>query len=347
MAADNKVGYAVVNIDGSKVEDGILEVIVDQIQDGPDRFEIHLSNVDHKWTQKDVQVGAKVDIKFGYKGGSPKEVISGDVIGAEAIFREKDPATFVVRGYDPLHQATRNKVTKTWLDVKDSDIASEIAGKYGLGTDVEDTKFINPYIIQNNETDLEFLYRRGGRIGYEVDCRDRKLYFKLPNVKSGPDAGEIVLDENLKRAHFNMSTARQAASVHVRAWNMTDKKEVTADASSGDEVDKMGSKIGPDEVGSFGDTKSISVIDPVFSQEEIDVIAKGLFNNMCLEYVTLNGEVQGEQKIQAGSIVNLKEVGSRFTGKYYVTRAIHRYYSGFSAGSGYTVEFQAKRMGCF
>ena len=349
MAADKMVPVAQVKLDGTTLgeneRDLILEVIVRQEQEGPDRCEIHLNNKEGRWSEDDVAAGKKLEVSFGY-GSSFTKVFAGEVIGSNSSMQEKEASTWVVRGTDPLHKATRTKVVKTWQDVKDSDLASEIAGKYGLSADVDDSGFTNPYVIQNNETDLEFLNRRAHRIGFEVSSnKDGKLIFKKPEV-DGSTVAKIKYDDNLKRTHFNMSTSGQPSKVKVRAWNPGEKKAFTAEAGSSDVLSTMGGgQSGPDEGGEFGDTEHSCVVDPVFSQEEIEAIAKGIINTMALNYVTLEGEAIGDPKIQARSVVELEAVGERFSGKYYVVQAIHRLYSGSSAGSGYTVEFIAKRMG--
>ena len=65
-----------------------------------------------------------------------------------------------------------------FVGLKDSDIASQIASEANLEVDAVDSKVTHDYVIQANQTDLEFLRERAGRIQYEVFVSDKTLHFR-------------------------------------------------------------------------------------------------------------------------------------------------------------------------
>jgi len=62
--------------------------------------------------------------------------------------------------------------------MSDSDIAQKIAGECGLSPDVESTKEVHELVIQDNQTNMEFLRDRAQRIGYFVYVKDGMLHFR-------------------------------------------------------------------------------------------------------------------------------------------------------------------------
>ena len=83
----------------------------------------------------------------------------------------------------------------------------------------------------------------------------------------------------------------------------------------------------------------IEVGRPVSSQAEADQIARGLFNRMALELIAGEGACNGRADLRAGTVIGLSGLGKRFSGSYYVTRAIHRYI----ADRGYETRFRVRR----
>ena len=99
-----------------------------------------------------------------------------------------------------------------------------------------------------------------------------------------------------------------------------------------------GQRSGADLVAGFGPAALIE-IGPVTSQAEADQIARGLFNRAALELIIGEGACDGRAELRAGKVIGLRGLGKRFSGSYYVTRAIHRY----TADRGYETRFQVRR----
>jgi hypothetical protein len=69
-------------------------------------------------------------------------------------------------------------------------------------------------------------------------------------------------------------------------------------------------------------------------------MAKAYMNTAAAEFATAWGSVQGDNKVGAGCVVELKGLGDRASGKYYVTSTFHQYIHG-----GYTTYFECIRPG--
>lgn len=293
-----------------------------------------------KWIDSELfREGNPVEVEMGYRDRM-ETVFSGEITGLEPDFPEALPVTLTVRGYDRRHRLMRERKTHSFTNVKDSDIATQLAGGAGLRPETEDTKVLLPYVLQHNQTDLEFLLARAGRIDYEVVVEDRSLIFRKRKIKDG---AALTLRREIELLEFRprMTTLGQVQEFNVRGWNPKEKKEIVARAAAGDEPTLMGgSASGPATVGRvFGKTGSTSVNMPVQNQGDADQMARQRFSEMALGYLRAEGTCIGEPKLRAGTVVKIEGVGKRFSGLYYVTSTEHR----FSPRKGYRTAFAATR----
>jgi phage protein D len=89
----------------------------------------------------------------------------------------------------------------------------------------------------------------------------------------------------------------------------------------------------------LGDAQEAIVRAPVATQAEADQLAADRFNAASLDFIRAEGLARGRTDIRAGRVIQLDELGARFSGDYYVTSAVHR----FSRRDGYLTDFRARR----
>lgn len=286
----------------------------------------------------DFSEGARIEVIVGYDG-KVASLIKGEVTTLEAEFVEDEAPTLKVQGYDSLHRFRRGRKTKSYLQQKDSDIARQIASTLGLSAQVEDTNVTHEYLLQDNLTDIDFLMERARRIRYELVIENGTLHFR----KAANDKSKVVSMEfgmTLRSFCPRLSTVSQVSEVLVQGWDAKKKEPITGSARSADAVSKMGGQqLGANITeGAFFPTKNIIIDKPVFSKGEADQIAKGMFNNMAVGFITGEGKAIGNGDIKAGTVIELLKLGTRFSGLYYVTSATHTIDS-----SGYTTKFTVER----
>lgn len=349
--------FQITGVDGT-MRNYVKRVNIDYVQDGPDMFSVTFVNQSAESQTSPVftdgqyksafKEGQEITLELGYtgEGGGMTKMLVGEVVGVEVDFREHDSATFTVRGYDKLHRLSRGRKQRTYMNMKDSDIAKQIAGEMGLGADVDDSGKIHDHVFQNNLSDIDFLYSRARFINFEMDVEDDTLKFKRPQMQNGGGT-TYKWGENLKRIRFSMSTAQQVDEVQVRGWDPATKKEIIGRATSGDELSKMGgNQTGSQaQAGQYGGGKRMQVISnvPLTDQEMADNIAKARFNELAMNYLTGEAEVEGDMSIKAGSVVSFEGTGAQYDGDYYVVSAVHNLRPGNGPGTGYTTRFQFKR----
>jgi phage protein D len=323
----------------------VLEAVVCQYVEGPSSFDISVNivgpeNQQLKWIDDArVQPGNKVEIKLGYLDRF-ETLIVGEITALHPRYSNAESARMQIQGFDKLHRLRRGRRTRTFIEVKDSQMAETIASEAGLTADAEDTGIVFNHVLQNNQSDLDFLLERARRIRYEVRASGEALVFR----KAANHLDKVVtLEYNKTLKHFSprLTTLGQVSELKVRAWNPANKEAVLGVARVGDEDSLMGGQESGPRIASaaFGDTPAAVVDLPFATQTEADQVARALYNELALEFVSGEGEAVGNMAIQAGKTIEIKGLGRRFSGNYYVKKAEHR----LSPKSGFTTRFQVVR----
>lgn len=328
------------------VETKIVKIEVDHCVNLPSMFVLKLAGLSSPNHISELidgsemfSVGNVIEIKMGY-AINLETLFIGEITGIEPDFLFDRPLSLSIRGYDRGHRLLRGRKTRTFKQEKDSGIAEKIANELGLTPEVEDTQVVHEYVIQANQTDMEFLQGRGKRIHYEVAVEDKALFFRqIKNTES--ETLKITFDDDLLEFYPRVSTLRQISGVEIAGWNFKNKKEIIGSATIGDEVSKMGGENSGAEIAdNFFDTSTGFVDDrPVATQPEADQIAKARFNNVALALINGEGLCFGRTDLRAGKVIKIDGLGERLSGRYYVTNSIHSY----TSERGYYTNFSVRR----
>lgn len=340
-----------------KLRDTVTEIEVEQISDGASSFKVILDDGSDNFASAklgQIREGDRCVIELGYreKELGMKQVIEGIVTGVKSQRKEYSRKIFTVMGFDGLQALTRGRKRRSWENIKDSDLASLIAGESGLGADVEDSGIVHPFVVQNNENNLAFLFERAKRIGYEVKVEGRNLVFKRPVLQdsgktlrwSGHKAGADTLI--LQRCDFNTSTMNVVDKVVVRSYDPKTAKAIigVSDQVLGGEM--AGSSSAKSVVQRLPTSTTIQVSDqPVASQEEAERLAESVMNQRANEFLTGQGSCEGDPSVSCGHTVTIKDIGEELDGVYYVTSATHSLKAGHGQGFGYWTKFSVGRSG--
>ena len=323
----------------------LLSVSVSDDLDAPSMFELRLVTWDlvkqeMTWVDDQIfNVGNEVEIQMGYEQDI-KTIIVGEITGLEPEYAEDVVPILVVRGHDLRHRLLRGRRTKSFLQMKYSDVAKQIARTRGLIAQVTDSKFQVDYILQHNQTDWEFLQERASRIGYEVVVDNKTLYFR-PHENDQAKVLTLTYRENLQYFLPRLSTLNQVQQLEVRGWIPKDKQEIVSKATVGKEGGTMGgSTSGAKAVKTaFGESSYTIVNQAVSSKAEADQMALGQFQDRAIAYITGEGICQGNSDLRTGKVIEIAGVGTRFSGLYYVMSAEHD----FSKNQGYQTSFTVRR----
>jgi len=284
-------------------------------------------------------IGNGVEIKLGYVD-NVETVMVGEIVALEPVFAFDRLPSVTVRGFDRRHRLARGRRTRTFVQQKDSDIAAQIAGEAGLTAQATDSAVVHDYVLQANQSDLEFLQERARRIHFEVVVEDQTFYFR-PIANDAAETLTLTMESDLLEFRPRLSALRQVTEVTVRGWDPKQKTALVGSAKAGDEVSVMaGQSSGPAASDSaFGAAPGLVGDRPVATQAEADQLAKGRFNTAALGYVTGEATCLGRTDVHPGSVIKLDGIGQRFSGVYYVAGVKHHY----TAQRGYLTDLSLRR----
>jgi uncharacterized protein involved in type VI secretion and phage assembly len=325
-----------VKIDGSDVSSDfmkdVLETVVDNTLHMPCMFTIRLRDSALEWVDDaSLDLGKAVEISAetsGAQGSRSGTLFKGEITALEPHFSGQGGTSMVIRGYDKSHRLHRGKKTKTWLEKTDSALATEMAGNADLENDVDTTTVTYPYVMQYNQSDMEFLMARAERIGYQVLVDDGKLYFKKGDWALSGTPPELKLGDSLLSFQPCWSGTHQAEKMTVRSWDPKGKAAIEKALTSANSALNQG---GMTETGgakantAFSSAEEVITTMPAFTVDEVTAIAEGLQNDISREFVSAEGVCLGDPRIKAGGKVNISNVGTRFKGTYFVTSVLHTY----------------------
>lgn len=314
-------------VDGSEVQNPIytkvLEVMVDQHAQLPGMFTIRLEDSDFAVIDGGpFDLTKEVEIKAKNTSNTSFSLMKGEITALEPRFEPGKITQLVVRGYHKSHRLLRDVKSRTFLNIKDSDIAQTMAGEAGLSAQVDATSTTYKYLAQHNQSNLAFLMQRAWRIGYECFVEDGKLFFRKPPTTAATVT--LAYGEDLLSFHPRMTLAEQVSTVEIHGWDPDKQQAIVGTASQGTLFPKIGdAKNGTAWSQSFGSAKYVVVDHPVEDQAEATKIAEARFNEISGGFIDAEGVAFRRPDIKAGAYVKLDGVGTRFSGEYLVTNAQH------------------------
>lgn len=325
--------------------DDLYAVTVQEDLEAPSMFTLALFNWDqarlaYTWSEERLfSPGNEVEIGLGYLDNI-KKVMRAEITSLEPAFQPDETPTLTVRGYDHRHRLLRGTKTRSFLKMKDSAIAKQIASAAGLMSQVTDSGVDHDYVLQNNQTDLDFLQDRAARIGYDVLVRDKTLYFKPPQHGTRATT-RLVIGEHIIEFLPRLTTRSQIGEVMVRGWDIKTKQAVVGKAGIGQEGGLMGGRASGPKVANraFGKASLISVDRAIAIRAAADKQAQGQFMEGALRYISGEVVCQGNADLHAATVVEIDGAGRTFSGAYFVTSVTHT----FTAEAGYRTTLAVRR----
>lgn len=286
--------------------------------------------------------GNEIEIQVGYMG-EIGWAFKGDIVSLEPIFPMGGTPTVVVRAYDRMHRYRRGKKSRTFLNQKVSDVISTLAGEDGLSADVEATDTQLDYLLQNNQTNIDYIQELARRAGFTVSASDdgSKLSVKKPPTDQGKGFTYTYgKDSAFKSFYVRKSLSNVPTEVSTRYWDMKKKESVT------ETVKDLHGSLGGDAVtkeaeDAFGKASTQISVRPNMAPAEASAMAASVLNEAALGAVRGRGTATGEPQIQPGLVLELLGLGGTWSGTYFVTGATHLLHR----LGGYTTQFEVRRTG--
>ncbi len=313
----------------------LLEVTIETSLHLPDVATLVLHDPSLHWID-DASLEPGTQLEISAKADkATKTIFDGEIVEIEPNF---GPGThnLIVRGFDRLHRLSRGRQVRSFQNVSDSDLVQRIASEVGLQAQVGATPEVHDYLLQDNQTNLEFLRARAASLGFLLFARGKTLHFEPIETSGTPT--KLEWGVTLSAFHPRMTTIDQVNKVVVRGWDPDSRQEIVGQATNGKSAPSVGeSKTGGDLAqGAFNITAQHQIADQaVRSQSAADQLAQAGADQLAGRFIEAEGTCGGNPAVIAGSLIDVTAVGNRFSGTYFVTSATHHY----GSQAGYTTEF--------
>src|SRR5262249_17343416 len=119
----------------------------------------------------------------------------------------------------------------------------------------------------------------------------------------------------------NLTTANQVGEVTVRGWDAVHKQKIEYTAKRSEirtrGVGASGGQASIDRA--FSQRQEVVATKPIHSKQEARTLAIETLERIAKDMVKGSGSTVGLPDLRAGSIVFIEGLGSRFSGRYFVT----------------------------
>ncbi len=214
--------------------DDLIEAIVEDDLAQPAMFTLRFR--DSEFTLIDgtlFKLGDEVQIAANDKQGQPKTILTGEVTALEPELTQ-ERIELVVRGYDCAHRLYRGRVARTFLNQTVADVFQRVAQEAGLSAEVTTNSAVSQkfdYLVQDAQSDMEFLRNLAARTGYCMTVDGRTIKF-TPESQRTASAPAQEFGEELLSFRARISVTAQANEVEVRGWDPSAKNAIVGNATS-------------------------------------------------------------------------------------------------------------------
>lgn len=316
------------------------QVVVETSLHLPDVATLTLHDSRMHWLDEAL-VAPGTPLKVSARGTqAERPLFDGEIVELEPDF---DPATprLIVRAFDRLHRLARGRHVRSFVNVSDADVIRQLAREARLETRLDETRQVHSYLLQANESNLDFLRARAAALGYLLYVEGETLHCVKPEPLK--QALQLQWGASLLEFHPRLTTIGQVSGVTVRGWDPVERRELFGEARVGDGAPAIGLPQSGGELAqaAFKLSANHQVIEgPIRSQASAEQLAQAVADRLAQRFVEAEGVCGGDPALVAGVPLQISAVGQRFSGTYFVTGARHRY----AATHGYQTHFSVSGL---
>jgi uncharacterized protein involved in type VI secretion and phage assembly len=328
-----------VKVDGAET-DGTLnhlmqEFVFEDSVHVPDMIELRYADPNRAFPEgTPFDIGKELVVKLNAPGAEPTE-FKAEITALSARY-VGGVYTMTVRGLDKMHRLHRGRWTKTYVDVKASDVFSQIVGQQGLSAGTVDATDVTfPFITIMNESHFSFLRRLAADNARVLSFSDGKVHFKKRKAPLTPI--QLSPAASLQDLEVVVTTADMTSDVKVLGWDTKQKRSAEKEGPVKATSIKLTNGTVAAIAGKYQASKSATVLaSPVFADTaHATAIAEGAAEVIGGGFAEIHGRATGEPGIRAGTSIELVDVPKAFLGQFVVSGTRHV----LNPHDGYTTEF--------
>ena len=311
VSPETQIGNIIVRHEYNKISSATLVIL-----DGD------VAQQDFAISNSDVFIpGKEVEILAGYHSNE-SSIFKGFIVAQGLKVRRNKPSQLVVECKDKMLHSIGTRKSRYYVEMSDSDIIEEIAGEYGVETDIESTSVGHAEMVQFGCSDWDFVLTRAEANGKLVLTDNGKLIVKAPAASGSADLS-LSYGATLMEFEASMDARNQFPSSKSMSWDYAEQARIEEEADDPglEEAGNLSTNelAGSNEYESHTLFHSGKVVD-----EELKAWADARLYRSRLAKILGRARCQGNSEIFPGGTLGLTGVGDRYNGNHLVTSIRHQ-----------------------
>lgn len=268
--------------------------------------------------------GKAIEITAGYH--SDEETIFKGIVIKHNIRIRANGAQLIIECKDEAVKMTVGRKSNYFYDSKDSDIAEELIGNYGLSSSVEATTHTHAELVQYNASDWDFMVVRAQANGKLCFVEDGEITIAKPDVGQS-EIETVTFGASLLDFDAEIDARHQIQKVSSYGWNHADQELIEIEGS--DPAVALNGNISNDDLKKVIGLENLELRHGgAVTDTELQDWADGKWLFQQLAKVRGRMKFQGIPAVKPNTIIKLEGVGDRFNGNVYITGVSHKIIDG-------------------
>jgi len=260
--------------------------------------------------------GAEIEIGGGYNRQETR--LFKGVVTRQRIEAGRGRDTFLhIEAKDPLFRATLARQSVAFVDSSESDFIRASLGGFIRQVEIPDTPVVEAVTLHQT-TAWDFAVQRAEAQGMVCDTDGETLRFFEPDPGQSP-AATFAFGQHIHRMDLEQDAETPFAGVSFSAWNPADQELTNADA------DTAPAAVGDSaaELSAVADATAEPLTAAALDENAVDTSARARLTRSRLASLRGIIEVQGAGDVVPGQVIALEGMGSRFSGRGFVSGVRH------------------------
>ena len=265
--------------------------------------------------------GATVSVSAGF-GDEKSHLFSGVVVRHGIRIDGNNESRLIIQCRDLAMKMTIGRSNANFVDSTDGDVMSTLIGAHGLSANVGATTGTYGELVQFYSSDWDFLLARAEFNGMLVDVEDGTVNVLAPEANGSPAFG-VTWGLDLYEFDADIDARLQYESVRATAWDPATQAIVQGEAAKPQAFNQQGNLTGSTLAKVVGlpvwQMQTATTQDP----QMLGGWAKAVQMRAALARIRGHLRCNGTALAKPGVLVNVANVGKRFSGAVYATAVEH------------------------
>lgn len=264
--------------------------------------------------------GNEIKISLGY--GDERSVAFKGVIVGQRMIARSNTSFLLVTCKDKSFKLTRSRANTIMADSADDAMFSSLLSEAGLTASVDSTKQFAYPLFQFNSSDWDYLMIRAEAGNFFVLTDQNEVSVKSFDFSSSPD---FTIDGGMSsiEVDLELSGENTYADFNFTSWNPRTQEASKVSASMSDPL-----TLGNLSAQKIAESLHIPALNKftsaAVSSEELTDFSKSWINKSVLSKIQGKITIPGTVSVKPGTLVELKNIGSRFDGNAFVSKTEQR-----------------------